>query len=217
MKAYNCFLFTFLLFSIIACQENKKPKVAEVHHKEKAHQKKDATVIKTDIDEYYKYEAKHRGYTINIPTDWDVAESKKSGSLSALGPANGGVDNVFRESLMLMPKKAAVKFNKTTKEMEPQPVNLAQELEGYLGGLKNTQEGFLIRTRDETYINKIKTKRVVYESKRTLGNRSINLKSIVFVLPHEYEAYIINMTERKEVFDETRPIFEEIARSIVFE
>ncbi|MGB0897544.1 MAG: hypothetical protein ACPGRW_09510 [Flavobacteriaceae bacterium] len=172
------------------------------------------TIIRTDLSTYENFQSTYRAYSVHLPVDWKIKEHRKSASLQALSPFSRSSDNQYREHVSIFPMRGTVTHNRK-KGMEKESLNLNSFAARHHKQLSRTLTNFKSIQTGEQVLNGIKAKRYVYAYEDAQDAGKV-LKSLVYILVYNNEAYLINGTDLAEEFNDSSKLFEEVAESIQF-
>lgn len=178
-----------------------------------------ATDLQTANGQYRLEKSKYRDYSLYLPAKgWDTKQHYKTGYTKATIQLETKPNNAFLEVFQVTPTGRGAKLNPKTKEMEPTPINLAVFAKQHMEGVAQKIPNFALLEASETTLGTQKAKKYVYtgERKNEKGGYQGPIKMLLYIATYDHEAYLVHCTEALAEFDESLPVFEDMATSLRF-
>ena len=137
------------------------------------------------------------GFTLKIPTNWEILEDKFGVDLIGLAPASG--PDLFRENFNIL----SIKLDT--------PITSEKFYEYNLQSLSQLLVDFDLENSEDVTIDNVKAKKIIFT--HTMG--VVNAKVIQYFMLENNKAYVLTFTAARLDFDKIRPQFEQIANSFI--
>ena len=160
--------------------------------------------------------AKYRPYTIQMPKNWHIKESYKSGGIKASSRFQEKRPNQYPEIAYVNPlKRGRVIYNKDTGGMEQEDAVLEVFFKEHIANLEKTLTNFKLIEQSDVNLNGEPSKRIICEFTNEEEFR-LPLRELMYFVAKESEIYTLGGIDSAEDFEEQLPFFEEIIQTFKF-
>jgi serine/threonine-protein kinase len=150
-------------------------------------------------NELSKYYNKDKGFSINLPSMWEVKEGFMGTTVLALSPQENPSDQ-FRENI-----------NVVVAEL-PKKVALEDYVQANVTNMSRLLTDFQVHEKGQLILSNTDARWVIYSHR--MG--TLNIKVLVYVLVQGRRGYVITCSAAPEQFPKYKSKFEEIVQSFKF-
>ena len=165
---------------------------------------------------FKQLKAQYRPYEIQMPKNWHIKESYKSGGIKAASKFQKERPNQYEEVLYVSPlNRGVVTFNKDTGSMEQGAANLEDFFKEHIVNLENTLTDFKLIEQGDVKLNGLAAKRIIYQFTNK-DKYHLPLQELTYFVAKGAEIYMIGGADAAEDFEEQLPMFEEVVKTFKF-